>query len=147
MKVIFLQDVKGQAKKGEVKDVSDAYARNVLFKNNLAAEANQSNLNKLSAQNKAVEKRAQEELAEAQKLAEVLKNTVVELRTKSGEGGRVFGSITSKQIADALDAKKLKIDKRKIHLDEPIKALGTTVVQVKLHPEVTTELRVHVQAE
>lgn len=147
MKVFFLQDVKGQGKKGEMKEVSEAYARNVLIKKGLAAEANTANLNKLQAQNKANEKRVQQELEEAQKLADVLKETVVTIKTKAGEGGRVFGSVTSKQIADALEAKKLKIDKRKIHLDEPIKALGTTIVPVKLHPEVIAELRVQVQAE
>lgn len=147
MKVIFLQDVKGQGKKGEIKEVSDAYARNVLFKKGLAEEATATNLNKHKAIGKANEKRAQEELEEAKKLAAVLQETVVQLKTKAGEGGRVFGSVTSKQIADALDALQLKIDKRKIQLEEPIKTLGTTVVQVKLHPEVTAELRVHVQAE
>lgn len=147
MKVIFLQDVKGQGKKGEIKEVSDAYARNVLFKKGLAEEANTGNLRKHEAIHKANEKRAQEELGEAKKLAEVLKETVVTIKTKAGEGGRVFGSVTSKQIADALDAARLKIDKRKIHLEEPIKVLGTTIVHVKLHPEVTAELRVHVQAE
>ncbi|MFC4766556.1 50S ribosomal protein L9 [Effusibacillus consociatus] len=147
MKVIFLQDVKGQAKKGEVKEVSDAYARNVLLKKGLAVEANAANINKLQAQTKANEKRAQEELEEAKKLAAVLENTVVTLKTKAGEGGRVFGSITSKQIADALEAMQLKVDKRKILLDEPIKALGTAIVPVKLHPEVSADLRVQVQAE
>jgi large subunit ribosomal protein L9 len=147
MKVIFLQDVKGQGKKDEIKEVSDAYARNVLLKKGLAEEASETNLNKHKAINKANEKRAQEELEEAKKLAGVLQEAVVQLKTKAGEGGRVFGSVTSKQIADALDALHLKIDKRKIHLQEPIKSLGTTIVQVKLHPEVTAELRVHVQAE
>lgn len=147
MKVIFLQDVKGQGKKGETKEVSDAYARNVLLKKGLAAEANSANLNRLQAQSKAAEKKALEELEEAKRQAAVLEKTEVNLKTKAGEGGRVFGSITSKQIADALEAMKLKVDKRKIHLEEPIKTLGTTVVTVKLHPEVTAELRVHVQAE
>ncbi|GAX89107.1 50S ribosomal protein L9 [Effusibacillus lacus] len=147
MKVIFLQDVKGQGKKGEIKEVADAYARNVLLKKGLAAEANAANLNRLQAQNKAAEKRAQEELEEAKKLKAILEQTVVSLKTKAGESGRVFGSITSKQIADALEAMKVKVDKRKIHLEEPIKALGTTVVQVKLHPEVSADLRIHVQAE
>jgi large subunit ribosomal protein L9 len=147
MKIIFLQDVKGQGKKGEVKEVSDAYARNVLLKKGLAAEANAANLNKLQAQNKAAERKAREELEEAKKLAAVLEKTVVSVKTKAGEGGRVFGSVTSKQIADALEAMKLKVDKRKILLEEPIKTLGTTVVQVKLHPEVSADVRVHVQAE
>lgn len=147
MKVIFLQDVKGQAKKGEVKEVADAYARNVLIKKGLAVEANAANLNRLQAQNRAAAKKAEEELKEAKKMAAVLEKTVVTVKTKAGEGGRVFGSVTSKQIAEALEKMNLKVDKRKIHLEEPIKALGTTIVPVKLHSEVTAELRVQVQAE
>ncbi|WP_018130442.1 50S ribosomal protein L9 [Effusibacillus pohliae] len=147
MKVIFLQDVKGQGKQGEVKEVSDAYARNVLIKKGLAVEATAANLNKLEAQKRAKAKKAQEELEEARRLAAVLQETVVVVKTKAGEGGRVFGSVTSKQIAEALEAMDLKVDKRKILLAEPIKTLGTTVVPVKLHPEVSADLRVQVQAE
>ncbi|BCJ87519.1 50S ribosomal protein L9 [Effusibacillus dendaii] len=147
MKVIFLKDVKGQGTKGEIKEVADAYARNVLIRQGLAEEATAGNLKKLDAQIKAMEKRAQEELEEAKRLKAVLENTTVSLKTKAGEGGRVFGSVTAKQIAEALDTMKLKVDKRKIVLDEPIKSLGTTIVPVKLHPEVSAELRVHVQAE
>jgi large subunit ribosomal protein L9 len=147
MKVIFLQDVKGQGKKGEVKEVSDAYARNVLIKKGLAAEATPANLNKLQAQNKAQEKKALQELEEAKLLAKEIEKITVIIKTKAGEGGRVFGSVTSKQIADALAAMNYKVDKRKILLDDPIKALGVTIVPVKLHPEVSADLKVHVQAE
>jgi large subunit ribosomal protein L9 len=148
MKVIFLEDVKGQGKKGEIKEVSTGYAHNFLFKKNVAVEATTENINKQKLKEAGDQRRADQVLAEAKQLAEVLKETTVVLKTKSGEGGRVFGSITSKQVADALKAqKKLTIDKRKILLDEPIKTLGTTVVAVKLHPEVSTELRVQVVAE
>lgn len=148
MKVIFLQDVKGQGKKGEVKEVSTGYAHNFLLKKNLAVEATTENINKQKAREAGDARKAAEILAEAKKLAETLKETTVIVKTKSGEGGRVFGSITSKQVADALkEQHKLTIDKRKILLDEPIKALGFTNVPVKLHPEVTTEMRVQVVAE
>ena len=148
MKVIFLQDVKGQGKKGEVKEVSTGYANNFLLSKGLAVEATPDNLNKQKQKDLNEKKRAEEALAEAKKLAEQLKETTVVLKTKSGEGGKVFGSITSKQIADALEAQhKLKVDKRKILLDEPIKSLGTTIVTVKVHPEVSTELRVQVASE
>lgn len=147
MKVIFLEDVKGQGKKGEIKEVSEGYAVNFLFKKKLAVEATTANVNRLKAQAQHEAKRAAEQLEEAKQLAKVLNETVVSLTTKAGEGGRVFGSVTAKQIADALAKMNLPVDKRKIHLDEPIKALGTTVVPVKLHPEVSAELRVHVKAE
>ena len=148
MKVIFLQDVKGQGKKGEIKEVSTGYANNFLLSKGLAVEATADNLNKQKQKDLNEKKRAEEALAEAKKLAEQLKETTVVLKTKSGEGGKVFGSITSKQIADALEAQhKLKVDKRKILLDEPIKSLGTTIVTVKVHPEVSTELRVQVASE
>lgn len=148
MKVIFLSDVKGQGKKGEVKEVSPGYAQNFLFKKGLAAEASAENINKLKQKEASDKKRADEQLAEARQLGDQLKEMTVVLTTKTGEGGRVFGSISNKQIADALEAQKsIKIDKRKILLDDAIKSLGTTVVTVKLHPEVTSELRVQVVAE
>ncbi|MFD2170576.1 50S ribosomal protein L9 [Tumebacillus lipolyticus] len=148
MKVIFLQDVKGQGKKGEVKEVSAGYAQNFLFKKNLAVEATAENINRQKQKEAGEERKAAQILQEAKELAVILKETTIVLKTKAGDGGRVFGAISTKQIADGLkDQKKLNVDKRKILLDEPIKALGTTVVTVKLHPEVSTELRVQVVAE
>ncbi|TCP52540.1 LSU ribosomal protein L9P [Tumebacillus sp. BK434] len=148
MKVIFLQDVKGQGKKGEVKEVSPGYAQNFLFSKNLAVEATAEAINRHKQQAAGEARKAAGLLQEAKDLAAVLKETTVVLKTKAGDGGRVFGAISTKQIADALkEQKKLNIDKRKILLDEPIKALGTTVVTLKLHPEVTTEMRVQVVAE
>jgi len=129
MKVIFLKDVKGKGKKGEVKNVADGYAQNFLLKQGLAVEANQANISSLNAQKKKEEKLAAEELTEAQKLKTVIDELTVELSAKSGEGGRLFGSITSKQIAEELQ-KKHGIN---------------TKVPVKLHPEVTSTLNVHVK--
>lgn len=146
MKVIFLKDVKGQGKKGEVKNVSDGYAQNFLIKQGLAVEANQSAVSTLTAQKKKEERRAVEELEEAKKLKEQIEKITVELSAKSGEGGRLFGSITTKQISDELQKKfNLKIDKRKMELNDAIRTLGYTKVPVKLHSEVTASLNVHVK--
>ncbi|MGM8215798.1 50S ribosomal protein L9 [Bacillaceae bacterium W0354] len=148
MKVIFTKDVKGKGKKGEVKDVSEGYARNYLLKNNLAVEANKGNLKQLEGQKKKQKEIEQEVLEEAKQLKEKLENLTVELKAKSGESGRLFGSITNKQIADELKKNyKIKIDKRKIELDEPIRSLGVTQVPVKLHPDVSATLKVHVKEE
>ncbi|MCT2537870.1 50S ribosomal protein L9 [Aquibacillus koreensis] len=148
MKVIFTEDVKGKGKKGEVKNVSDGYARNYLLKNNLAVEATGGNMKALQAQKNKEQQLEQEEVNEAKKLKEKLANLEVTLKAKSGEGGRLFGSITSKQIAEELKkAHKIKMDKRKIELDQPIRALGYTNVPVKLHQEVTGTIKVHVVEE
>lgn len=145
MKVIFTQDVKGKGKKGEVKNVSEGYARNYLLKNNLAIEATSGNLKGLEAQKNKEKQKEQEEVKEAEKLRNTLKKLEVTLKTKAGEGGRLFGSITSKQIAEELQkSHKIKIDKRKIELDQPIRSLGYTNVPVKLHNDVTGEIKVHV---
>ncbi|MDQ0157866.1 50S ribosomal protein L9 [Robertmurraya andreesenii] len=146
MKVIFLKDVKGKGKKGEVKNVADGYAHNFLLKQGLAIEANQANMSMLNAQKKKEEKHAEEELQTAKQLKEKMEKITVELTAKAGEGGRLFGSITSKQIAEALQkSHSIKIDKRKIELDDAIRALGHTKVPVKLHSEVTATLNVHVK--
>jgi len=145
MKVIFLKDVKGKGKKGEVKNVADGYAHNFLIKQGLAIEANNANISSLDAQKKKEEKAAAQELAEAKKLKEVLDKTTVELTAKAGEGGRLFGSITTKQVAEELQKKHgIKIDKRKMELDDAIRTLGHTKVPVKLHHEVTATLTVSV---
>ncbi|MCM3726846.1 50S ribosomal protein L9 [Neobacillus cucumis] len=145
MKVIFLKDVKGKGKKGEVKNVADGYAHNFLIKQGLAVEASNANISSLDAQKKKEEKAAAQELAEAKKLKEVLDKTTVELTAKAGEGGRLFGSITTKQVAEELQKKHgIKIDKRKMELDDAIRTLGHTKVPVKLHHEVTATLTVSV---
>ncbi|WP_088815990.1 MULTISPECIES: 50S ribosomal protein L9 [Listeria] len=148
MKVIFLKDVKGSGKKGEVKDVADGYAKNFLIKNGNAVEANAKNMSALRGQEKRAEKDAQEELAEAKALKEKLENLTVELKAKSGEGGRLFGSITTKQIAQALQKDfGIKIDKRKMDLPDAIRSLGYTNVPIKLHHEVNATMKVHVTEE
>ena len=147
MKVIFLQDVKGKGKKGEVKNVSEGYARNFLFPNKLAAEANAGNLKTLEVKKQGEEKRAEEKLNEAKAFQAELEKLTVEIKAKSGEGGRLFGAVTSKQIADTLATMKKKVDKRKIELGEPIRSLGYTNVPIKLHPEVTATIKVHVIEE
>lgn len=145
MKVIFLKDVKGKGKKGEVKDVAEGYARNYLLKNKLAEEATAGNLKALDAQKRKSAQEEQEEKEEAINLKDKLADITVELKAKSGEGGRLFGSITSKQIADKLAKDHgYKLDKRKLELDEPIRSLGYTTVPVKLHPEVSGSVKVHV---
>lgn len=148
MKVIFLKDVKGKGKKGEVKDVPVGYANNYLFKNNLAEEATPGNLRKLNAQKKKEAEREQEEKSTAEQLKGKLKETTVLIKAKSGEGGRLFGSITSKQIADELKkTHKLDVDRRKIELKDPIRSLGHHKVPVKLHHEVNGTINVHVTEE
>lgn len=150
MKVIFLQDVKGKGKKGDVKEVPNGYAQNFLLKNNLAKEANKSSISQLAGQKKAQEKQEAEILEEAKELKGFLEKeeTVVELKAKACEDGRLFGSIPSKQIAEGLNKQyKVKLDKRKIELNNPIRTLGYTNVPVKLHHEVTATIKVHVVAE
>lgn len=148
MRVIFLKDVKGKGKKGEVKEVSVGYAQNFLLKNNMAIEATPGNLSKLEGQQKRVEKDAAGELAEAKVLKEQIEKITVEMKAKSGEGGRLFGSITTKQIADALQKSKgIKVDRRKMELPDAIRALGFTNVPIRIHLDVTATLKVHVTEE
>ena len=148
MKVVFLKDVKGKGKKGEIKNVADGYAHNYLLKNKLAVEANAAAISAIEGQKKKSEKEAAEELAEAKKLKETLEQLTVELKAKSGNDGRLFGSVTTKQIAAQLEKTHgIKIDKRKMELDDAIRALGYTNVPVKLHQEVVATLKVHVSEE
>lgn len=147
MKVIFVQDVRGRGKRGQVKDVPAGYAENYLIKRGLAKQATKAALSELKGQQRAEEKHAAEELAEAKRLKEILEadKTVVELSGKAGTDGRMFGSISTKQIATALQKQyDIKIDKRKIELAAPIKALGYVNVPIKLHPKVSAEIRVHI---
>ena len=145
MKVILLQDVKPHGKKGDIVEVSDSYAKNVLIRKGQGKEATAKNLNDLKLANKHAEKVAQENLEEAQRMAKVMEEWVVETKVKAGVEGRVFGSVSSKEIATAVRNQfKEEIDKKKIIMDEPIKSLGTHEVKVRLHPEVTATLRVHV---
>ncbi|WP_202081549.1 50S ribosomal protein L9 [Caldalkalibacillus salinus] len=144
MKVILQKDVKGIGKKGEVKEVAEGHARNYLLPRKLAVEATQGNMSTLEAKMNSEKKKKEEELQQAKELAKQLENEKISIPAKAGDGGRLFGAVTNKQIAESLKKKKYKIDKRKIELDEPIKALGVTQVPVKLHPKVTATLHVHV---
>ena len=145
MKVILLEDVKTLGKKGDIVDVSDGYARNFVLPKKLGVEANAKNKNDLKLQKANADKVAQEQLSAAQELAQTLETKEVTLTIKSGEGGRTFGSISSKEIAQAaMDQCGLELDKKKIQLPEAIKALGAYEVGVKLHPKVTGKLRVKV---
>lgn len=148
MKVILLADVKALGKKGEIVNVSDGYARNMLFPKKLGVEANAKNLNDLKLQNQNKEKVAKETLEAAQKFAKDLEEMSVTVLIKVGDNGRVFGSVSTKEIAEA--AKKqlgIEIDKKKLMLETPIKSLGVTMVPLRLHPKVIGELKVHVKAQ
>lgn len=146
MKVILLKDVKGTGKKGEVKEVSDGYARNFLIKKGVAVEASQTNMKELDEKEKSKERKALIEYKEAVLLGKQMEEINIQIEVKAGEGGRLFGSITSKEIAEQLKKQKnLDIDKRKILMDEPIRTLGSTFVEIKLHQKVTTKIRVDVK--
>ena len=146
MKVILLEDVKSLGKKGQLVEVNAGYARNFILPKKLGIEATSKNINDLKLQKAHEDKVAAEQLAAAKVLAEELKNKSVELKMKVGEGGRTFGSVSSKEIAEAVkEQMHLDIDKKKIQLKEQIKTLGTHIVSVKLHPEVTAELNVSVK--
>ncbi|MDN3956703.1 50S ribosomal protein L9 [Sporolactobacillus laevolacticus] len=147
MKVIFLKDVKGKGKSGEIKDVSEGYARNYLLPKKFAVEANKGSLSQLEAQKKKQHEIEENERNEAEALKVKIEKMSIELKAKSGEGGRLFGSITSKQIAQALRKADISIDKRKIDLPEPIRNLGYTDVPLKLHPQVMAKVKVHVTEE
>lgn len=144
MKLILTQDVKSHGKKGDIIEVSQGYARNLIVKKQ-AIEANAKNLNDLKLQNKNEEKVAKEHLEQAKALGESLKDKSVTVKIKAGEGGRTFGSVSTKEIAQAAKEQLgLELDKKKMQLEEPIRSLGVTEVPIKLHPQVTATLRVKV---
>ena len=146
MKVILLEDVKSLGKKGDVVEVNDGYARNYVLPRKLGMEANNKNMNDLKLQKANQEKIAQEQLEKAQEFARAMEEDEVVLSIKAGEGGRTFGSISSKEIAEAAKAQcGVEIDKKKIQMPEAIKSLGVYEVSVKLHPQVTGKLKVKVQ--
>ena len=145
MQIILLQDVKALGKKGELVNVSDGYARKIILPKKVGLEANAKNLNDLKLQKAAEEKKQKEILEEAKVLAKDLESKTLELKIKTGEGGRTFGSISSKEIAQELKTQySLDIDKKKLQINDPIKTIGTHTVPVKLHPQVTAELKVKV---
>lgn len=145
MIVILLKDVKGSGKAGEVVKVNDGYARNMLIPKGLAKEATEGNVRSLEKQKAIAAEKKAEEKAAAQQLAEKLKELTVSIVTKGGEGGRLFGSITSKDISEALNKQhKINIDKKKFVLENPIKTTGEFFVEVKLYTEVAGAVRVNV---
>lgn len=146
MKIILLQDVKTLGKKGEIVNVNDGYARNFILPKKLGVEANGKNINDLKLQKAHEEKVAQQIYEEAKVLAEKINESEVTLSIKAGEGGKTFGSVSSKEIAQAVKTQLgLEIDKKKMNLPEPIRTLGTTIVQIKVHPKVVAELKVRVR--
>jgi large subunit ribosomal protein L9 len=148
MKVILLEDVKGRGKKGDVVNISDGYARNFLIPKGLAEEANAKNLNRLKQQKQLESQRSQQELANAKKMAEQLSNLTLTVKAKSGENGKLFGSVTSKEIAEELKKQhNITLDKRKILLPDPIKSLGRFELEVKIYPEVSAKIIVKVEEE
>ncbi|KAB2953864.1 50S ribosomal protein L9 [Heliorestis acidaminivorans] len=148
MKVILLEDVKKLGKKGDVLEVKEGYGRNFLISRGLAVEANKGNMNNLERQKANEEKRKEQELQAAKDLGQKLKGITVKIKAKSGEGGRLFGAVTNKEIAEILEKdKRIKIDKRKLELKQPIKALGLYTINVKIHPAVAEELKVEVVSE
>lgn len=147
MKVILLEDVKNVGKKGQVVEVSDSYARNVLIKKNQGLEATGKNMNDLKLQKANDEKVAAQNLADARVLAEQIEKSSIVLKVKVGEGGKLFGSISTKEIAEAVKEQlDLEVDKKKIQITNPIKSTGEMDVPIKLHTKVTARLKVHVES-
>ena len=148
MKVILNKDVKGTGKAGDVVTVSDGYARNMLIPRGLATEATQSNIRQLEKQKAIAAEKKAEEKAAAQELAEKLNKASIKMKIKAGEGGRIFGSITSKDIADALNMQLgMDIDRKKVKLDAPIKQVGQTDVDMRLYQDVNAKIKVIIEAE
>ncbi len=146
MKVIFLQDVKGKGKKGQMAEISDGYARNYLLPRKLAVEATADAVNTKRMNDKAAAEKAAKERAEALEVSKVLREMTLVVTAKGGGAGRLFGSVTNQEIADALKAKSgIALDKRKIVISDPIKSVGTYTVQCKLGYEITAPLTVKIE--
>lgn len=147
MKVILNQDVKGQGKKGDMIDVSDGYARNFLLPRNLAKEATKENINVMKGQKESQEYRKKKELEEAEEIKKKIEEVTVKMKAKAGENGKLFGSVTSKDIAEELKMQHhIKLDKKKFVLPDGIKSLGVTEVDIKIHQGVTAKLKVSVES-
>lgn len=148
MKVILQKDVKNIGKKGEVVNVAEGYARNFLFPRGLAVEATTGNLRQVAQKQQVEAAKAERELKEAQEIGARLKSQTLKVTARVGEGGRLFGSVTTQELADQLRKQfSAEIDKRKIEIKEPIKSLGTHTITVKVHPKVHVSLKVDVVAE
>lgn len=147
MKVILLADIKGVGKKDQIINASDGYARNFLFPKKLAVEANNENLGKLKSKNESKAFKKETEIAEAKKIAEKIKSITLTIKVKAGENGKIFGGVTSKEIAESLKNEyKIEIDKKKIVLSETIKNIGTHTVDIKLYEGIIAELKLHIIA-
>lgn len=145
MVVILIKDVKGTGKAGDVVKVSDGYARNMLLPKGLAKEATEGNIRSLEKQKAIAAEKLEEQRAEAKQMAERLEKVTLKIQSKGGDSGKLFGSITSKDIADALEAQEgIKVDKKKIDTPNPIKQTGETAVTLKLFTEITAQLKVSV---
>ena len=145
MKVILLEDVKSVGKKGELVNTSDGYAKNFLFPKKLAVEATKSNLNEFELKQKAEAKRKKEELEQAQKMAKELEDKIVTVKVKTGENGKLFGSVTNKEVAEEIVKQTgLKIDKKKVSIGDPIKMVGERTAVIKLHPKVAAEITIKI---
>ena len=148
MKVILLQDVKTLGKKGDVVNVSDGYARNMILPKKLGVEANNANMNDLKLEKKREAKLAQEQLEQAEEMKKSLEEKTITVSIKTGEGGKVFGSVSTKEIVKAaMDQHGVELDKKKIMLDEPIRHVGFAEVPIKLHPSVVATLKVQIKEE
>lgn len=146
MKVILLQDVKGKGKKGQMLEVSDGYARNYMLPRKIAIEATADAVNTMRMNDKAAAEKAAKERAEALEISKQLRDMTLVVTARGGGAGRLFGSVTNQEIADALEAKTgIKLDKRKIVIADPIKAVGTYTVQCKLGYEITAPLTVKIE--
>ena len=145
MKVILLQDVRGKGKKGQLLEVSDGYARNYMLPRKIAMEATPDAINTMRMNDKAQQERQTRERAEAVELAKKMKTMTLTVLAKGGGAGRLFGSVTNQEIADALQAQGITLDKRKSVIDEPIKTVGTYTVRCKLGYEIVGELTVQIQ--
>jgi len=144
MKVILIDEIRGLGTRGDVVNVKDGYARNYLLPKNLAREATPGNMKSVEQERKKWAMLAQKEKEQASKAAEVVKGTKIVVSKRVGEGGQLFGSVTSNEIADALTEKGFEVDKRRIELAHPIKTLGTHDVEVRLHKDVMAQIQVEV---
>ena len=148
MKVILKADIKGVGKKDQIINASDGYATNYLFPKNLAVPADKGNMNNLNSKKSSEEHRKELEREEARQNAKKIEGIMLKMLVKSGENGRVFGSVTSKEIAEALDKQyKIKVDKKKIMLSEPIKTLGMFNVEIKLYESISAKLKINIIAQ
>ena len=146
MKVILLKDIKGTGKKGDIKEVSDGYARNFLFPKKLAVQAGNTEIKELNEKQKSQQIKQQREYEAAVELGKKMEEMNVTIYSKAGDGGRLFGSITSKDIAAQIKKEHgIEVDKRKVILDEPIRTLGSSFVEIKIHQKVVTKMRVDVK--